>query len=316
MEANQGKGFQYMDATETQPKIALALGSGSARGWAHVGVIKALRRLGVEPDIVTGTSVGAIAGAIYGLGALAPFERWLLKLSRGDIFALMDIRLSGGGFVRGNRLLETFHSHFGEPRFSDLKLPFAAVATDLETGHEVWLREGPVAEAIRASISLPGLFAPMYYNGRWLVDGGLVNPVPVSLARALGAHRVIAVSLNEGIVGRSFRRGHGGLGSPQGDPHWLDRVMANMRDHAPWLPLGPREGDREDSPGLMQSLASSLHIMQDRITRSRMAGDPPDLVIAPRLDHIGLLEFDRAREAIAEGEASVHRLSAAIEELL
>ena len=304
-----------MEPSETEPKIALALGSGSARGWAHIGVIKALRRHGVEPDIITGTSVGAIVGAIHALDALAPFERWLLKLNRGDIFAHMDIRLSGGGFVRGNRLLETFRSHFGEPRFSDLKLPFAAVATDLETGHEVWLQEGPVGEAIRASISLPGLFAPMHYQGRWLVDGGLVNPVPVSLARALGAQRVIAVSLNEGLVGRSFRRESGGPATSEGDPTWFDRLMANMRDHASWLPLRALEGDAEDrdSPGLMQVLASSLHIMQDRITRSRMAGDPPDLVIAPRVDHIGLLEFDRAREAIAEGEACVHRLSSALE---
>ena len=304
-----------MEPSETEPKIALALGSGSARGWAHIGVIKALRRHGVEPDIVPGTAVGAIVGAIHALGALAPFERWLLKFNRADIFGHMDIRLSGGGFVRGNRLLETFRSHFGEPRFSDLKLPFAAVATDLETGHEVWLQEGPVGEAIRASISLPGLFAPVYCNGHWLVDGGLVNPVPVSLARALGAHRVIAVSLNEGIVGRSFRRQSGGLATSAGDPTWFDGLMANMRTHAPWLHLPGLEGDPEDrdSPGLMQVLASSLHIMQDRITRSRMAGDPPDLVIAPRLDHIGLLEFDRAREAIAEGEACVHRLSSALE---
>lgn len=303
-----------MEPSETEPKIALALGSGSARGWAHIGVIKALRRLGVKPDLVTGTSVGAIVGAIHCLDALAPFERWLLKLNRGDIFGHMDIRLSGGGFVRGDRLLETFHSHFGEPHFSDLKLPFAAVATDLESGHEVWLQEGPVGKAIRASISLPGLLAPTHYNGRWLVDGGLVNPVPVSLARALGAQRVIAVSLNEGMVGRSFRRqSGGGPATSEGDPTWFDRLMSNMRDHAAWLPLPALETEPEDSPGLMQVLASSLNIMQDRIMRSRMAGDPPDLVIAPRLDHIGLLEFDRAREAIAEGEACVDRLSSAIE---
>ncbi len=306
-----------MSTPSEEPKIGLALGSGSARGWAHVGVIKALRELGVTPHIVAGSSVGAIVGAIYCLDALEGFERWLLKLTRRDVIAYMDMRFSAGGLVHGRRLLKTFHENFGDPQFSDLRLPFAVVATDIETGQEVWLQEGSIAEAVRASISLPGVFAPTRYDGRWLVDGGLVNPVPVSLARAMGANRIIAVSLNEGLVGRPFRRA-GGLREASTDPNWLERLTANVRINASWLNPAVRQEPTDsdsDTPGLMQVLASSLNIMQDRITRSRMAGDPPDLVVAPRVEQIGLLEFDRAAEAIAEGEASIHRVAQAIEEL-
>ena len=306
-----------MTTPSGRPKIGLALGSGSARGWAHVGVIKALLRNGVRPDVVTGASVGAIVGAVYCLGGLRGFERWLLKLTRREVFSYMDMRPSAGGLIQGKRLLQAFHDNFGDPQFSDLKRPFAAVAADVETGQEIWMQEGPVSEGVRASFSLPGLFSPVRHNGRWLVDGGLVNPVPVSLARALGADRVIAVSLNEGIVGRPFRRA-AALAEATGDPGWLDRIMTNVHEHAPWLNL-PLRDERSESdanaPGLLQVLVSSLNIMQDRITRSRMAGDPPDLIVAPRLDQIGLLEFERAEEAIAEGEASVHRLAPAIGEL-
>ncbi len=329
-----------MSASESErPRIGLALGGGSARGWAHVGVIKALAEMDIEPDLVAGTSVGAIVGAIYGLDALEGFEEWVRRLTRRDIIGYMDLGFSPGGFFEGKRLVRTFHEHFGDARFEDLRLPFGAVATELDTGLEVWMREGSVAEAVRASISLPGMFTPVKYHGRWLVDGGLVNPVPVSLCRAMGAERVIAVSLNGDLLGRHFRRS--GKAARQeanqgADPNWVDRLAAGIRTHAPWLkvppmpempqipyfppmahlkPGGRGTPDTDPSPGLLQVTANSINIMQDRITRSRMAGDPPDLLVSPRLAQIGLLEFDRAGEAIAEGEASIRRMAPALKDL-
>lgn len=307
-----------------RPRIGLALGAGSARGWAHIGVIKALAEMDIEPDLIAGTSMGAIVGAIHGLDALAGFEEWALRLTRRDIIGYMDVSFSAGGFFEGKRLVGRFREYFGDVQFDDLRLPVAAVATELDTGLEIWLREGSVAEAVRASISLPGIFTPVRLGGRWLVDGGLVNPVPVSLCRAMGADRVIAVSLNGDLLGRHFRRA-GGEGEPpprneRSDPNWMDRLTAGIREHAPWLkmpamaPLGAG-ADNEVSPGLLQVTANSLNIMQDRITRSRMAGDPPDILISPRLAQMGLLEFDRAREAIAEGEASIRRMAPALRDL-
>lgn len=302
-----------------RPRIGLALGAGSARGWAHVGVIKALAEMDIHPDIITGTSVGAIVGAVHAIGALEGFEDWLLKLGRRDVLGYMDLRFSGGGFFEGRRLVATFRKHFGDIRFEDLRLPFGAIATELETGLEVWLREGSVAEAVRASISLPGIFTPVEQQGRWLVDGGLVNPVPVSLCRAMGADRVIAVSLNGDILGRHNRRKP--IKQPvedndlrRADPNWLDQLANGLRQRAPWLRM-PQLGT-PGMPGLMQVTATSVNIMQDRITRSRMAGDPPDILISPRLAHIGLLEFDRARDVIPEGEAATRRMAPAIRDLL
>ncbi|WP_290652407.1 patatin-like phospholipase family protein [Aquisalimonas sp.] len=312
------------DNITDRPRIGLALGGGSARGWAHIGVIKALAEMDIEPDLVAGTSVGAIVGAIYGLDALSGFEGWVLRMTRRDIIGYMDVGFSSGGFFEGKRLVRTFQDHFGDPQFDDLRLPFGAVATELDTGLEVWLREGSVAHAVRASISLPGIFTPAYQRGRWLVDGGLVNPVPVSLCRAMGAERVIAVSLNGDLLGRHFRRAGSqvaqvGAGGQRADPNWVERLAAGIREHAPWLIMPPvpyiGSGHMEPSPGLLQVTANSLNIMQDRITRSRMAGDPPDLLISPRLAQIGLLEFDRAAEAIAEGEASVRRVAPALKDL-
>ncbi|MCC5812246.1 MAG: patatin-like phospholipase RssA [Ectothiorhodospiraceae bacterium] len=302
-----------------EPTVGLALGGGSARGWAHVGVIKALAEMNIRPNIIAGTSVGAIVGAVHALGALEGFEQWVLKLSRRDILGYMDLRFSGGGFFEGRRLVATFREHFGDAQFEDLGLPFGAIATELETGLEVWLREGSVAEAIRASISLPGIFTPVHHQGRWLVDGGLVNPVPISLCRAMGADRVIAVTLNGDILGRHNRRKP--IKQPvddgderSADPNWMDRLAGGLRHGASWLKLPPL--GTPGMPGLMQVTANSINIMQDRITRSRMAGDPPDILISPRLAHIGLLEFDRAQDAIPEGEAATRRMAPAIRDLL
>ena len=188
-----------------QLRIGLALGSGSARGWAHVGVIRALLRAGIEPDLVCGTSIGALVGAAYAAGEIDRFEPWVASLTRQQVMSLLDLRLSAGGMIEGRKLVEYFRARFDDPGIDKLPRPFACVATELDSGREVWLRDGPVIDAVRASISLPGLLTPMQRDGRLLVDGGLVNPVPVSLCRAMGADVVIAVDLNWDLVGRRTR---------------------------------------------------------------------------------------------------------------
>ena len=283
-----------------KPRLGLVLGSGSARGWAHIGVIRALEEAGIRPDIVCGCSIGAFVGAAYADGDLDKLEQWVAGLSWQDVLGLMDVGLNGG-LIKGEKLMAFFESHFVDVDMQDLPLPFACVATDLASGREVWLREGSVAAAVRASIALPGLFTPVARDGRLLVDGGLVNPVPVSLARALGADVVIAVDLGSDMVGKALRTASGGReqGSAAG---WTRRLLTT-------LGLG-RQGDL---PPLGSILATSIHIMQTRIARSRLAGEPADVLLAPRLAQLALMDYHRAPEAIAEGRATVARMMPAIE---
>jgi NTE family protein len=299
--------------------IGLALGGGSARGWAHIGVIRELHALGIEPDVVCGTSIGALVGGIYVSGQLDALEQWLLQLVRKEIIRYLDIKLiPGGGFVEGKRLMNFFHEWTGDVQIENLSKPFAATATDLATGREVWIRNGPLLDAIRASIALPGIFTPVQIKDRWLVDGGLVNPVPVSICRALGADFVIAVNLNGGAVGRYIRK----PGRPENEiegesveASLLEKISEEVKHRANTL-VAQLFGPSVKAPGMFDVLASSINIMQDLIVRSRMAGDPPELLLTPRLSGIGLLEFDRAREAIEEGRACVKRIVPTLEDLL
>lgn len=276
-------------------RIGLALGSGSARGWAHVGVLRALESAGLRPAMICGTSVGSLVGAAYAAGELDRFEHWLLGLGMKDVLGLMDLSV-GGGILKGERVMDFFRRNFVDRPIEALPTPFAAVATALHSGSEVWLREGSTVDAVRASIALPGLFTPVLRQGSTLVDGGLVNPVPVSLARAMGADYVIAVDLGTDIVGR-----HLSPGSPDEAPgRLLGEWRHRLREH-----LGARPGERsaEDRklPSLREVLLSSLDIMQTQIARTRLAADPPDMLISPRLSQLHLLDFHRAREAIDEG---------------
>jgi NTE family protein len=282
-----------------KPKIGLALGSGSARGWAHVGVIRALEEAGVKPDVVCGCSIGSLVAAAYVAGDLDRFEKWISGLAWNDVLGLMDVRFSGG-LIKGDKLIAFLERHFIDKDISALPMPFGCVATDLANGREMWLREGSVVAAVRASSALPGLFSPVKRDGRLLVDGGLVNPVPVSLCRALGADIVIAVDLGSDIVGSSLKRG-----VPAEDrqgPGWTDRVLTS---------LGLKSNG--DVPSVTSVLSTSVHIMQTRIARSRLAGEPADVLISPRLAHLGLMDFHRAGEAIPEGMAAVKRMLPAIE---
>lgn len=312
-----------------RPLIGIALGSGSARGWAHIGVLRGLSELGLKPDLIAGTSSGAIVGAIYASGHLRIFERWVRRLTRREVISLLDLAVGGrGGFFEGRRLINLFVATFGNLQFDQLRRPLGIVATDLYTGREHWLREGSVVEAMRASMALPGLFTPLSYKGEWLVDGGLVNPVPVSLCHAMGADAVIAVNLNGDLLGRHLQSAlarassvpdpvdplTGGMGEvfEPGEPGLFDRVSAQLRGRTAILLSQFRTGSSASGPGLFEVMTTAINIMQDRITRSRMAGDPPDLLLNPRLSRMGLLEFDRGAEAIDEGYKVVRRMQPAI----
>ncbi len=298
-------------------RIGLALGSGAARGWAHIGVINALKEAGIEPDIVCGASVGALVGGAYASGQLAPFEAWVSGLTWRDVIRYMDVQLTGGGFVEGERLLEFARSHAVDVQIESLPKRFAAVATELSKGQEVWLQNGSLLDAVRASCALPGLFPPVSADDKWLADGGLVNPVPVSLCRALGAEVVIAVNLNGDIVGKHFRSGRPAGGravTEQEASDFLGRLHATLSNgfRARAEEMVSSLMGSNNTPGVFEVLSSALNIMQDRITRSRMAGDPPDVMLAPRLAHIGLLEFHQAEVAIEAGEQAVKHMLPAI----
>ena len=313
-------------------KVGVALGSGSARGWSHIGVLRSLIKHGIEPDLVAGTSIGALVGACYAAGKLDELEDWVTGLGWRDVVGLLDVKLNGG-LIEGRKVFQFFEQHMPDLTFQQLTKPFAAVATDLQTGREIWLQHGHLAEAIRASISIPGLFTPYRaQSGRYFVDGGLVNPVPVSLCRALGADLVIAVNLNAEIVGKHLRNSR----KTSNEFAESDADEANAEPTTEQKEMRKAEGDflrrisqlfvdsggnvaEEDempAPGMMDVIASSINIMQDRVTRSRMAGDPADLILSPRLSQIGLMEFYRAEEAIAEGEKTVEYALPALFSLL
>ena len=301
-----------MTGQRRRPLLALALGSGSARGWAHIGVIRKLNEAGIHPDIVCGTSIGALVGAAYAARELERFEHWTRSLNVRHVISLMDFHLNGG-MLKGERLMAFFQRHFLDCPIEDLHLPYAAVATDLHTGQEVWLREGSTVEAVRASIALPGLFSPVWIQGRLLVDGGLVNPVPVSLARALGADIVLAVDLNSDILGRHLLgSGEQKVRSSSLGAAWRDRLPEAL---SALLPAQMTETDEPPLPPLLDTLAGSINIMQVRITRSRMAGDPAEVVISPRLASMGLLDFHRADHAIKLGVEAAETALPALRQL-
>lgn len=289
--------------TSRTPRVGLALGSGSARGWAHIGVIRALAQAGIRPEIVCGTSVGALVGAAYAAGELDRFEQWALGLSIREVVAFMDVSLRDGLF-KGHRLMDFFRRHFGDRPLEELPIPFAAVATALQTGAEIWLRRGSTLDAVRASIALPGLFAPVLHDGMVLVDGGLVNPVPVTLARAMGADVVIAVDLGSDTLGRHLHRDASPKGVVGVVGDWISKLQDSLG-----LPVPAHSPDQPAMPSVYETVATSINIMQVRIARSRMAGEPPDVTVEPRLAHFRLLDFHRAQEAIAEGRCAVERVA-------
>lgn len=299
---------------KTDIKIGLALGSGAARGMAHIGIINALARMGIEPEIICGTSVGSLVGASYAAGRLDMLESWARSLTRFDVAKFIDINTSFTGFVDTDRLHAFLNEHVAsdEAHIEDLPKAYASVATDLENGREVWLNSGSVIQSVWASMSLPGLFPAIKHKSRWLVDGGLVNPIPVSVCRAMGADIVIAVNLNGDIVGKHFERSDEKQKSSNGV---TDRINELVKEYTN-ITLFEERDEVELPPSLLDAIAGSVNIFQDRITRSRMAGDPPDVILNPKLSDLGLLELYRSDEAIAEGVRCVEMLRPEIEHVL
>jgi NTE family protein len=296
------------------PILGIALGGGSARGWAHIGVLKGLVEAGIRPNLVCGTSIGALVGAAYADGELERLERWVLNLTWQNVVGFLDFA-TGGGLIKGARIMAFFRENFVDVEISALDPAFAAVATDLFTGREVWLREGRVVDAVRASIALPGLFTPVQRDGKLLVDGGLVNPVPVSLCRAMGADIVIGVDVNSDLVGRHLGRRPALAGGAMGasDTGW---IAGTLLGRLPGIAKRPARGARKDQPSMLDILASSLDVMQVLITRSRLAGEPADVLVMPRVARLGLMDFHRAETAIAAGIQAVTHALPQIRQLL
>ena len=295
-------------------KTGLALGSGSSRGWAHIGIIKALAELGINPDIICGTSIGSLVGASFVTGNMDSLEAWACSLTKLDVARFFEFNTSMTGFVNTERFHDFLSQYIAGDEVIIEQLPklYAAVSTDLETGREIWHTSGSLVQAVWASMSLPGLFPAIRNNNRWLVDGGLVNPVPVSVCRALGADVVIAVNLNGDIVGKRFNKP---VMEKKADNNSVGgKITELVREYTNLSIFNPENG--RQPPGLLDAIAGSINITQDRITRSRMAGDPPDIVISPKLSGIGLLELYRAKEAIIEGIKCVQRKLPEIEYFL
>lgn len=302
-------------------KIGLALGGGAARGWSHIGVLSVLKRAGIEPDVVAGSSIGAVVGGCYAAGKLDDIEAFARSLTKRRVIGLLDFHIGASGLIAGERLRRLLEADLKGLRIEDLPTTFATVATELGSGHEVWLTKGPLVQAVNASYALPGLIDPVSVRGRLLIDGALVNPVPVTTARALGADLVICVNLNGDLKLRGTTIQS--LGHDEGEDEVVEAVIEEPRrwglfgpvrdaaDRVRGRRLKPRLG-----PGIASVMIDAFNITQDRISRSRLAGDPPDLMIAPKLAPIGLFEFHRAAEAIELGAQAAERALPDLTELL
>jgi NTE family protein len=294
-------------------KIGIALGGGAARGWAHIGVLRALAQAGIVPDIIAGTSIGAVVGGCFAAGRLDELEGFARDLTKRKIFGYLDFNLSGSGLITGQRVMERLEGHLKHVDIESLESRFVAVATEFGTGQETWISRGPLVDAMRASYALPGIFKPVRINNRWLLDGALCNPVPASVCRALGARYVIAVNLNADACGRGnhFSELDGGL---------MDE--APVVEEPPTPPpartlsngFGARNllkrqlfGGPDSGPGISTVMVDAFNIVQDRIARSRLAGDPPDAIINPRLAGINLFDFHAADALISRGMSAAMR---------
>jgi len=297
-----GRAGVPLKEAQGQPKslIGLALGAGAARGWSHIGVVERLIEAGIPPAVVAGTSIGALVGGCYAADRLAELKDFALGLTRRRMFSFLDLSWTGAGLISGDRLRGLIERQLGDMEFGHLRLPFICIATELMTGHEIWVRQGGLGPAIRASYALPGVFRPVQIDGQWLIDGAVVNPIPVSACRALGARLVIAVNLNSDAFG----------GTVVQEPAKLLSLAqaASEEMPEPGKPSALRQMiGRTNAPGLTTVLVSAFNISQDRLARSRLAGDPPDILIVPRTVDIGLFDFEKAKLAIDAGREAAER---------
>jgi NTE family protein len=298
-----------------QKKIGLALGSGGARGWAHLGVLQRLSELGIVPHCVAGTSIGSIAAALYATDSLATMEDLATHLDWKRVAQLfLEVKFPRSGLLTGKNFIHMLKSIIPVRQIEDLRLPYAAVATDLETEKEVVLCSGNLFDAIRASIGIPGIFTPTRLSGKYLVDGGLVNPLPVSVCRAMGADLVIAVDINLRAAPHTRK-----LAKPQPAPpepsvritqliatlgKLMPQMQAPMEDTAlRWLTPKTKS---DDALTIFDVLTRSFRLAENQITRRELELNPPDLLIQPEVGNIMTLEFHRGPEAIAAGIRAVN----------
>ena len=286
-------------------KIGLALGGGAARGWAHIGVIRALEQAGIVPDIIAGTSIGAVVGGCLAAGRIDELEGFARNLTRRKVFGFLDFNITGSGLITGQRVVEQLEGHLKDMDIAGMPRKFVAVATELGTGSEIWISRGSLVEAMRASYAIPGIFKPVRIGERWLFDGALCNPVPVSICRALGARYVIAVNLNSDVCGR------GSVITDQDEPLQTPGASTALVESSgrSMKKLLQRQlfGGADSGPGISTVMIDAFNIVQDRIARSRLAGDPPDAMINPRLAGIGLFDFHRADDLIHRGMVAAMR---------
>lgn len=321
MTENKEQENNLKDDVPRSDGLGLALGGGMARGFAHIGVLNVLERNGIRPSVVAGTSIGSVVGAAYLAGKLKDLEEWALSLNRFKIMSYLDLRVKSAGLIGGKRLDALLEENFQGMVIEDLPCPFRTIAADLVTGHEVWIKRGSLVQAMKASFALPGVFPPVERNNRLLIDGALVNPVPISACQAMNARMTIGVDLHADIIGKAAKPGQNyptvagfDLLDEKGIPEEEKKKFTSG--------ITKRLFRREDQkhPSLFGVMVSSLNIMQDRLTRSRLAGEPPDIHIKPMIGHIGLLEFEKASELIGEGESAALRalpeIKAAMEVLL
>lgn len=319
------------------PCIGLALGSGAAKGFAHIGVLKVLDEMGIRPDVIAGTSMGAFVGAAYSAGCLDRLEEWVRLLDNWKVFSLLDINWTlSGGVLGGTKPFKAFFEGFEYRNLEELPLPLTAVATDLHTGQEIWLQQGNLQDAVSASCSIPGLLSAKSLSGRWLVDGAVVNPVPVDVCRAMGATRVIAVDVTEDgapLMDRQQGQVKAVVSENADEPTETDddyAAEADSGDHTAislgrWLEQGKeqlsqfpgfRGKSRAVSPGMFDTMSQAMDILERRHKRTRMMGSPPDVLVMPKVGSIGGLEFSRAAEAVDAGEAEARRVRTWIEDMI
>jgi len=290
-----------------KPKLGLALGAGGARGWCHLGVLDVLAQLGLKADIIAGCSMGALVGAAEAGGKRAQLHEWALDLTQSKFLSLVDIRLSSGGLIEGREIANILSQWDLDCPIEELDIPFVAVATDIGSGREIWLREGPLLPAIRASVAIPGLFAPQKIAHRWLMDGGATNPVPVSVCRALGADVIISVNPNANLQGRYWM--------PETEAGLLNRLERMAYDALPEA-LRPEPSKSEETPPQSLDVANAaIDIMSDYLRRTRAAADPADLAIEVDLSTFSIFSFDQARTAIEAGHSAAEAQADRIAEL-
>lgn len=296
--------------------LGLALGSGGARGWAHIGVIKALTEAEIPINYVAGTSIGAFVGGAYVAGRIRELESFVRQLDWKMVLSYFDLVFPNQGLLDGNKIYDLLYSQIQDLKIEDAPIPFCCVATDLISGQELRLRSGLVADAIRASISMPGVFTPFKQNSTYLGDGGIVNPVPVNVVREMGADVILAVNLNHNYgteipveMAEPDEPDNSDLIAAMGEQYNLltQKVAAKLEQ---WLP-------QENSDlNIFDIIGTTINIMEQRVTSLNLELDPPDLLIEPNLCGYGIFDFDKATEIIGEGYRKTQSLLPKLQELL